>query len=102
MIIGRIVGRVLVALALLFLVGGIALAITGGTFTGITGAVWYQQHADSLNLSQAVTQRYVLPYLWDPIAVTVLNWPLWVSTGAAVAVPGLVGYVLLKLSGQRT
>lgn len=101
MIVGRILGRVLVLLALLLLAGGIALAVNGGTFTGITGAVWYEQHSDSLNLSQAITQRYVLPFLWDPVAVTVLNWPLWLSTVVAVLVPGVVGYVLLKLFGRR-
>ncbi len=101
MIVGRVLGRLLLLIAVLLLAGGIALAIGGGTVTGITGAVWYQVHSDTLNLSQAVTQRYIAPVLWDPIAVTVLNWPLWMSVIAAVAVPGILGYILLKLFGRR-
>ena len=100
MVIGRILGRILLLLALLLLVGGVVLAVTGGTVTGVTGAVWYQHHADSLNLSQAVTQRYVLPFLWDPVAVTVLNWPIWLSVAVTVLVPGILGWLLLRLFGR--
>ena len=100
-IIGRILGRLLLLIAVLLLAGGIALAISGGTVTGIAGAVWYQEHSDTLNLSQAVTQRYILPFLWDPIAVTVLNWPVWMAVIAIVAAPGIAGYLLLKLFSRR-
>ena len=50
------------------------------------GELWFNLHDGSLNLIQAVTQRYIFPQLWDPIAVTVLLWPAFLVIG----VPGLV------------
>ncbi|MEG9860979.1 MAG: hypothetical protein V6Z81_00510 [Parvularculales bacterium] len=41
------------------------------------GRVWYSLHPDSLNLMQAVVQRYIWPDLWDNGAVWLLQWPLW-------------------------
>ncbi len=49
------------------------------------GTFWYEHHRDSLNLLQAVTQRYLFPWLWDPTFVAVLLAPIW-STLLAFAV----------------
>jgi heme/copper-type cytochrome/quinol oxidase subunit 2 len=39
------------------------------------GQLWYQLNRSSLNLVQAVVQRYIHPFLWDPIIVSVLlSW----------------------------
>ena len=46
-----------------------------------------------LNLTQAVTQRYVLPELWDPVLLTVLLWPAFI----VLAVPGLILFALGSL-----
>ena len=67
----------------------------------VTGAVWYQVHSDSLNLTQAITQRYILPVLWDPIAITILNWPLWLAILVVVLVPAILGGVLVTLFRPR-
>ena len=48
----------------------------------------------SLNLVQAVVQRYISPFLWDPIIVTILLW--W-----AFAVLMVLGLLILALSGGR-
>ena len=59
------------------------------------GQLWYDLNPSSLNLVQAVVQRYIHPFLWDPIIVTVLLW--W-----AFAVLMVLGLLILSLSGRRT
>ena len=39
------------------------------------GQLWYWIHPGSLNLVQAVVERYVHPFLWDPININVLLVP---------------------------
>jgi len=41
------------------------------------GEFWYGVNAASLNLVQAVIERYVWPPIWDPGIVFVLQWPVW-------------------------
>ncbi len=41
------------------------------------GNAWYAISPDTLNLAQAVIQRNVHPYLWDPIIQWVLLQPTW-------------------------
>ena len=45
----------------------------GFEFSSI-GALWYGLAPGSLNLTQAVVQRYLLPELWDPVIISVLTW----------------------------
>ena len=59
------------------------------------GQLWYDLSPSSLNLVQAVVQRYIHPFLWDPIIVTVLLW--W-----AFAVLMVLGLLILALSVKRT
>jgi hypothetical protein len=59
------------------------------------GQLWYDLDRSSLNLVQAVVQRYIHPFLWDPIIVTVLLW--W-----TFAVLMVLGLLILALSGRRT
>ena len=60
----------------------------------VVGQLWYELNRSSLNLVQAVVQRYIHPFLWDPIIVTVLLW--W-----AFAVLMVLGLLILALSGKR-
>ena len=39
------------------------------------GQVWFDVDAGSLNLLQAVVERYISEALWDPVILTVLYWP---------------------------
>lgn len=41
------------------------------------GAVWFGLSPDTLNLAQAVIQRNVHPYLWDPVVQWILLQPAW-------------------------
>ncbi|MGB0921027.1 MAG: hypothetical protein ACPG06_00690 [Alphaproteobacteria bacterium] len=47
----------------------------GGLELTAVGDIWYAFHAASLNLVQAVIERYLWPPLWDPLLTTVLLWP---------------------------
>jgi len=58
------------------------------------GQLWYQLNRSSLNLVQAVIQRYIHPFLWDPIIVSVLlSW--------AFAVLMILGALLLVVFWRR-
>ena len=54
------------------------------------GATWFEFHADSLNVSQAVIQRYVHPIIWDPI----IQWILLQPTLAVFLVLSFLFYIL--------
>jgi len=38
------------------------------------GQLWYSLDPGSLNLLQAVIERYVMVALWDPLLLTILTW----------------------------
>ncbi len=54
------------------------------------GQLWYDLDRSSLNLVQAVIQRYLSPFLWDRIIVAVLLcWASAVLLGLGAAVLAL-------------
>jgi hypothetical protein len=67
-----------------------APAAKGGIAMRPLGAFWYWIDPGSLNLVQAVVERYLLPELWDPVIVAVLQQP-------AVFVLAVPAFVLLAL-----
>ena len=95
MFIGRILGALL-------LLGGIASGVgdlmawqeTGSFRLSAAGERWFQYSPDTLNLAQALTQRYLSPEVWDPYLQTVLLWP-------AVLVLTVPGLILLWLFRRR-
>lgn len=58
------------------------------------GQLWFGLHVSSLNLVQAVTQRYIHPGLWNPLLVSLLRWPLWSLLGGT-------GVMLMNLFAAR-
>ena len=91
MIVGRVIGWILCVAAVAFLLrDAVMLAVTGKLEPIITGQMWHDLSPGSLNLAQAVTQRYLLPWLWDPVIQTWLRWPAWISFG-------LIGLILVIL-----
>ena len=94
MVIVRILGWLLIVLALGAL-GWEAFAAwqTGGWRMIPLGELWFKLHSNSLNASQAGIQRYVAPWLWEPVITTILLWPGW----AVFGVPG----VLLLWAGRK-
>jgi ABC-type Fe3+ transport system permease subunit len=78
MIVGRLIGWIFVILG---------LAVLGRDVIGwldtsrlepiVLGQLWYDIDRSSLNLAQAVIQRYIAPALWDPIISSLLL--LWAA-----------------------
>lgn len=81
--VGRAIGWALVLLALTAFGYEMLLAAQSGAWRMIaTGELWYALDVGSLNLVQAVVQRYVHPWVWDPVIQTALTWPAWSLFGA--------------------
>ncbi len=58
------------------------------------GELWYRIDMASLNLVQAVIERYLWPPLWDPVLSSLLHLP-------AIVVPAVPGLALLVLCHAR-
>lgn len=77
---------ILRALGLLFLAAGFVSLVVDGVKTIASaslvitplGQAWYELHPPSLNLTQAIIERYTFPFLWDPVLLSVLLLPGWV------------------------
>jgi len=52
----------------------------------VLGQLWYNIHPASLNAAQAGIQRYIAPWLWEPVITTILLLPVWFGFG----VPGVL------------
>lgn len=78
----RILGFWLFAGAFVALVLDGARSITSGDLIVTPmGSTWFALHPDSLNLAQAVIQRNVHPYMWDPVMISILAAPTWLVIG---------------------
>lgn len=92
MLVGRILGWLLLVLALLALGGdGLRWLETGITSFISLGDFW--RRMDPLSID--ALQNWTPPAIWDPVLVTVLRWP-------AALVLGALGILLLFLFQNRT
>ena len=99
MIVGRIIGYLLLLAALAVAARDVFGWADAGSYHAIaTGELWFTLHNGSLNLMQAVIQRYIAPSLWDPVIVTVLLWPAWLVFG----VPGAVLAAVFHRRSRRS
>lgn len=57
------------------LMEGLAWRVTGEFAFREGGALWYSLDPGSLNLVQAVIERYLWPPLWDPALLSILRLP---------------------------
>ena len=94
----RLIGWILLVLAVILAAYEISLAVGGEGYRLVPlGEVWFRLDqmlgTASLNVSQAVVQRYVWAWLWEAVIQPVLGFPAWAVFGA----PGLV----LLLIGSR-
>ena len=53
--------------------------------------LWHRLDPASLDATKAVTQRYLFPWLWDPIAI-------WILLQPAAAVLGVLGLLIAWLA----
>jgi hypothetical protein len=95
MIVGRVIGWIALLAGVAVLVRDLLVWIDTKHWAPIAlGQLWYQLNRSSLNLTQAVVQRYIHPFLWDPIIVSILlSW--------AFAVLMLLAALLLVLFRRR-
>jgi hypothetical protein len=95
MIVGRLIGWVAFLAGAAVLVRDVLVWIDTKHWAPIAlGQLWYQLDRSSLNLVQAVIQRYIHPFLWDPIILTILlSW--------AFAVLMILGVLLLAVLRKR-
>lgn len=96
---GRSIGRrmagglgwLLIFAAVAALAYELGLAWQNGAYRMVAaGELWYRLDPSSLNLSQAIVQRYLHPVLWNPVIVSLLQWPAWSLLGG----PGVLLVVL--------
>jgi hypothetical protein len=93
--IGRLIGWIILLSGFSVLVRDLLVWIDTRHWAPIAlGQLWFDLNRSSLNLVQAVVQRYIHPFLWDPIIVTILL--CW-----AFAVLMVLGAVILAVSGRR-
>lgn len=88
MIVWRIIGWVMFLAGLSLLARDLIAWFDSKIWAPVAvGQLWYEIDRSSLNLVQAVIQRYVSPFLWDRIIVNILLcWAsaLLIGLGAAV------------------
>ncbi len=95
MLLGRILGWLLIAVALLALGGdGLRWLETGMTTFISLGDFWARLDPPTYGLMQTIGRDYLPPALWDPGLATLLRWP-------AVAVLGVFGLALLLIFRRR-
>src|SRR5689334_194075 len=94
-VIGRLIGWIIFLAGLSVLVRDVLVWIDTKHWAPIAlGQLWFDLDRSSLNLVQAVVQRYIHPFLWDPVIVTILL--CW-----AFAVLMALGVLILVLSWRR-
>jgi hypothetical protein len=95
MIVGRVIGWNVLLAGAAVLVRDALVWIDTKHWAPITlGQLWYELNRSSLNLVQAVVQRHIHPFLWDPIIVNILlSW--------AFAVLIILGALLLFVFRRR-
>jgi len=73
MVVGRVLGWIALLAGAAVLIRDLLVWIDTRHWAPLAlGQLWYDLNRSSLNLVQAVTQRYLHPFLWDPIIVSVL------------------------------
>jgi hypothetical protein len=86
--VGRIIAWIFFGLAVVAAGRDGFVFLGTGTYNPVTlGEIWYGVDRGSLNLVQAVIERYIHPFLWTDVLFPLLLWPAWaVLTGFAVVV----------------
>ena len=87
MVVGRVVGWLLIVLAVATAGHEAIASLDRGAYDRLAfGELWAKIDIASLNLIQAVVQRYVWVWLWDGVILNLLLLPAW----AVLSVPGIL------------
>jgi hypothetical protein len=93
--IGRLIGWLFILAGLSVLARDVMVSVNAKHWAPIAlGQLWYDLDRSSLNFTQAIVQRYIHPFLWDPVMVTILL--CW-----AFAVLMVLGLLILAFCGRR-
>jgi len=96
MSVGRFLAWLCILLALMAAGAELVRSLEAGNWQPLAlGYLWFSIDAGSLNLVQAVVQRYLHPVLWDPAIVWLLRWPAWLFFGL------IGGLLMLATRGRR-
>lgn len=98
------------AKALGFLAALIAIAVKDVTlYRQPLGQVWFQNdpfffllNSPSIQLVQVFFERKLqLPQLWDPVVLTLLNWPAWAALGLFFVISFLFMLIFIRLERPK-
>lgn len=91
-LLARFLGFLIFAAALVAMVhdGARSIAASKLVITSL-GEMWFSFSAPTLNLTQAVIERTISPYLWDPVALSVLKAPAFVVFMVVALIFGFLG-----------
>ncbi len=88
MIVGRVIGWLVLLAGLSVLTRDVMAWFDRKIWAPVAlGQLWYELSRSSLNLVQAVIQRYVSPFLWNPVIVNILlcwSFVVLIALGAAI------------------
>jgi membrane-bound ClpP family serine protease len=91
----RFLGLWILAAAFVFFVYDGTKSIAGNQlYVTKLGESWNAIDSTSLQLLQPAIERHVTPWLWDPVAMSVLTAPTWV-------VLAVVGAILILLGRKK-
>ncbi len=91
----RFVGLWILAAGFVFFVYDGTKSIAGNTlYTTRLIDTWSAVHSTSLQMLQPAIERHVAAWLWDPVALSVLNAPTWL-------VLGVLGGALILLGRKK-
>ena len=85
-------GFIILALAALGYEAAQALANDGWQIFTL-GELWFKLDAQSINISQSSIQRYISPWVWEPMITSILLCPCW-------SIFGGLGLILIWLGRQ--
>jgi hypothetical protein len=97
----RLLGRFFLLLAFVEVALGIGIWLAGHDVTHSAGKIWYTLEPGSLNLSQAIVQRYLLPEIWEQAIIPLLLLPFWESVMLLFILFLVLGSGILFFSQHR-
>ena len=70
--------------------------IRGGNSVLLAGETWYALSSDSLNLTQAIIERYIWPPLWADVVLPILQMPFWAVCAVLSMIFGFVWLINVR------
>jgi hypothetical protein len=97
----KVTGQVFGVLGAAVLAIGGWLWLAGQDLTQPAGRIWATLDVGSLNLLQAIIQRYIYAPIWDAVFVPFLLLPAWEAIGILVLILAVIGFLFLFAASRR-